>query len=117
MAEIEIKGDKLVVHMTGFHKVMALKSQLEIPLSHVRSVETDSPIVHEDVGFKLPGAYLPGVITAGSYLKKGQWSFWDVHDPKKAIVIHLEDEHFTNVVVEVADPEATAAAIRQALPH
>lgn len=55
------------------------------------------------------------MVTAGSYLRQGEWSFWDVHDPKKAIILRLRDEHYAKVVVGVDDPDATAATIRDAL--
>jgi len=41
--------------------------------------------------------------------------FWDVRDPERAVIIHLADERFARLVVEVDDPEASAAAIRQAI--
>jgi hypothetical protein len=41
--------------------------------------------------------------------------FWDVHDPAKAVVIHLADERYARLVIGVDDPAATVAAIRRAL--
>jgi uncharacterized protein (DUF1778 family) len=38
-----------------------------------------------------------------------------VHDPARAVVIELEDEHFRRLVVEVDDPPATVAAIEKAI--
>ncbi len=32
MAEIEISGDRLIVHVSGMERAMALKSRLEVPL-------------------------------------------------------------------------------------
>ena len=37
--------------------------------------------------------------------------FWDVHDPAKAVVIELADEHYARLVVQVADPGATVALV------
>jgi hypothetical protein len=41
--------------------------------------------------------------------------FWDVHDPEKAIVIRLEDERYSRLVIEVEDAPATATAIEGAI--
>src|SRR5579884_2003346 len=100
MARIGIADGNLTVHMEGWDRILALKSTITIPLEHVVDAEADlaeaSVVFH---GLRLPGTSLPGVITAGSYLKQGEWSFWDVHDPHKAVTIHLRDEHYAKVVV------------------
>jgi hypothetical protein len=36
-------------------------------------------------------------------------------DPERAVIIHLADERFARLVVEVNDPEASAATIRRAI--
>ena len=116
MAHIEIAGGTLTIHMQGIDRVLALKSSVSVPLEHVVDAEQDvaeaSRIYH---GLRLPGSSIPGVVTAGSYLQHGEWSFWDVHDPKKAIVIHTRDEHYRELVVGVDDPDAAVTQIRQAL--
>jgi hypothetical protein len=55
------------------------------------------------------------VVAAGSVRQEGDWAFWDVRDPERAVIIHLDDERFTRLVIEVDDPAATAATIRQAI--
>jgi uncharacterized protein (DUF1778 family) len=37
------------------------------------------------------------------------------HDPERAVIIHLADERYDRLVVEVDDPWATAASVNQAL--
>ena len=115
MAEVEIAGDVLTVHVTGIDKVLALKSTLTVPLAHVAAVDQDvkeaGVVFH---GLKLPGTGIP-VVTAGSFLSHGQWTFWDVHDPAKAVIIRLQDEHYSRLVVGVDDPAATVERVRAAL--
>ena len=116
MARVEIGNDTLTVHMEGMDRLLALKSSITVPLSHVAGAHVDvdeaSRVYH---GLRLPGTNVPGVVTAGSYLRSGQWSFWDVHDPAKAVVIELRDEHYAKCVVGVDDPEATAREIQRAI--
>lgn len=105
MTKVTVSDGTLVVDVQGWDKLWALKSRLEIPLEHISGVRTASN--ERAKGIRLPGTHLPGVITAGTFLQEGNWVFWDVHDPAKAIAIDLHDEHFSTVIVEVADPEAS----------
>jgi hypothetical protein len=41
MAEVEIAQDALIVHVRGMDRLFALRSRLEIPLSHVADAEAD----------------------------------------------------------------------------
>ena len=116
MAAIEVTPRSLVVHVTGYDRILAMKSSVAIPLEHVVAVDQNlgeaSTVFH---GLKMPGTVIPGVVTAGSFLKSGEWAFWDVHDPAEAIILRLRDEHYARVVVGVNDPDATVAAIRKAI--
>lgn len=119
MTEVELTPSTLIVHMKGVHKILSLKSQLEIPLTHVAGAEIDPAVVEQWGQVNLKGVRvgtgLPGVIRAGSFLLDGQWAFWDVNDPHKAITIRLADEHYTKLVIQVADPAADVARIEEAV--
>ena len=41
MAEVEIAQDALIVHVEGMDRLFALRSRLEVPLSHVEGAEAD----------------------------------------------------------------------------
>ncbi len=116
MTEIELTRDALIVHVRGMDRLWALKSRLEIPLSHVVGAEVNPEIAREwRKGIRAPGTHVPGVITAGTFHQDGERVFWDVHDPEKTVVIQLRDERYARLVIEVDDPHATAAAIQEAL--
>jgi hypothetical protein len=55
------------------------------------------------------------LVAAGDVRQDGSWAFWDVSDPERAVIIHLADERYDRLVIEVDDPRATAAIINQAL--
>jgi hypothetical protein len=118
MAGIELTPQTLIVHIRGVDQFFALKSQLEVPLEHVASVDVSPPeargIWH---GLRVGGTNVPGVVTAGRFIDHGEWAFWDVHDPDKAIAIRLRDERYAKLVIGVEDPVATADAIRAAIPR
>jgi hypothetical protein len=113
VAEVELTEKALIVHVRGMDRLWALKSRLEIPLSHVVGAEVDPEIAREwHKGIRAPGTHVPGVITAGTFYQEGERVFWDVHDPEKTLVIQLRDERYAWLVIEVEDPLATAAAIQ-----
>ena len=116
MARIDVTGDHLIVHIEGLDRLLAMKSSITLPLSHVVGVHRDTAeaatVYH---GLRMPGTSIPGVISAGSFLRDGKWSFWDVHDPSRAIILETVDEHYTKLVVGVDDPDAVVAAIEATL--
>jgi hypothetical protein len=63
----------------------------------------------------MPGTNVPGVITAGTFYQDGRRVFWDVHDPEKTVAIDLHDERYSQLIVEVADPDAAIKLIQSAL--
>jgi hypothetical protein len=98
----------------GLDRLWSLKSELTIPLAHIRAARADPTVArgwwH---GIRAPGTNVPGVITAGTFYQHGRRIFWDVHDPEKTIVIELADERYDELIVEVADP---AAVVQQLQP-
>ncbi|GAA3376066.1 hypothetical protein GCM10020367_46300 [Streptomyces sannanensis] len=114
MARVTIENDVLTVEVQGLDKVWALKSRLEIPLRNVRGATHDPGIAHEPRGIKTGGTYMPGVITAGRFIRQGEMVFWDVKNPEKTVVIELADERYARLVVEVDDPRAVVSMIEQA---
>jgi hypothetical protein len=112
---MHVDSGSLMVEVEGLHKLWAVKNRLKIPLTHVRTVAVDPDTARNPVGLRLPGTWIPGVITAGSYRRAGEWAFWDVRNPDKTIVIELSDERYTRLVVEVADPDAAVAMVEQSL--
>ena len=114
MAEIEDTGDTLVIHVMGWDRVWALKSQLTIPIAHLVGAEPAGEEARRWwQGIKIAGTRIPGVITAGTFYSDGGRVFWDVHDADRAVAIHLRDDHYTELVVEFDDPEAAIALVNR----
>jgi hypothetical protein len=110
MVNISIEDGVVVFTVQGLHKILALRSRLEIPISHVRGVRADPNIGRRWwKGFRLGGTHLPGLLAAGTFYTGGQRTFWDVSNPGRAIVVDLTDERFKQLIVEVEDPAAEVA--------
>jgi hypothetical protein len=70
VATIEISGKDLIISLRGMDKLLALRSKLRIPLDHVRTVTVKPPDAFGKGpirAFRLAGAYVPDVVTAGFF--------------------------------------------------
>ncbi len=116
MVTIITAADRIRFEVEGIDKMWALRSSLEFPVSHIRSVRIDPEAAtgwwH---GIKLWGSSIPGILTAGTFYQNGRVVFYDVHDPERTIVIELDHEHYDRMIVEVADPEAEKAKIESVI--
>ena len=124
MAKFEITPTSLVVHIEGFDRILALicgvaggvRARLEVPLEHVAGVDASVPEAHRFwKGWTIVALSLPGSVTVGRLFHRGEWNFWDVRNPDKAIVVHLHDEHYAQLVIGVDDPAGVAAEIARAV--
>ena len=114
--DLSIAEGKLTLRIRGADKLWAFKSSLEIPLVHIAGVRADPETARGWYhGIRMPGTNLPGVITAGTFYQDGRRVFWDVHDPEKTVAIDLHDEQYSQLIVEVADPDAAIKLIQSAL--
>ena len=102
---VEVHEDHLVVNIRGRERSMSLLSSLRIPLEHIQGAEADPEIEHTLWrGWRLPGVHVPGV------------RFYDVHGHRdKTVVIHLKDETYNRLVVEVEEPAEIVAKINDAI--
>lgn len=121
MASIEITRDELIVHIHGWHKVLAMRGTMRIPLSRVRAARArpkeanfDDVIVESWRGV---GTYVPHKVAAGMlYLADGA-SFFDVRDPERAIAVDVDQPDVQHLVVQIDDeaPEDAVRRIEQAI--
>ena len=118
MVDLSVADGRLILHVRGADKLWAFKSSLEIPLQHVAGIRADSTIAHGWWhGIRMPGTNIPGVLTAGTFYQDGKRVFWDVHNPDNTIVIELRDERYSELIVEVEDPNFDVELVKAALPH
>ena len=113
MAEVELTSDELVVHVTGMDRALALKTAVHVPLAHVVEVRSGVDEEAAVIGLLRFGTHVPGLIKAGTFFARGKRFFWDVHHRDRAISIRLRDETYDELVLEVADAEATVREIER----
>jgi hypothetical protein len=121
MASIELTPHELIVRVHGVDRILAMRSSVSVPLSHVDGVREHAPEADFDDAVRDSGrgigTFVRGHLAAGTLRLPDGRAFYDVHDPRKAIVVDLRSEPFEHLVVEIDDesPEAAARRIRDAI--
>ena len=111
MIHVTRDGDKVLFEVKGLHKLWALKSRLEISRTNIRGARRDAAAVRGWKGWRIPGTYVPGLITAGTFYLDGKRIFWDVSNPDKAVIVELDDEEYNQLVIEVENPDAVISLL------
>ena len=118
MVEISIEGDKAVFEVQGWDQLWSLRSRLEIPLAHINGAHIDpEPAMGWFQGLKVAGTDVPNIFRAGTFYQKGEWVFWDVHDPLRTIVVELEHERYKKLIIQVDDPTREIEKIKASLTN
>jgi hypothetical protein len=117
MAELQLDGGELVLHLSAAEKAEAVHGDLRVPLSAVRGVEVIDG-AHDwtgiGVGFKV-GMRVPGVATVATVRGHGEKVFIAVHsDTPRGVRVRLADAPWDEWIVGCADPEAVAATLASA---
>jgi len=114
VAELQVRGDELVLHLSSAEKVEGIHGDLRVPLSAVRGVEVlddaHAPAgIH--AGVKI-GTRVPGVIEVGTVQGLTRRLFAAVHhDTPRGLRIRLDGTGFDGWIVGCADPEAVVARL------
>jgi hypothetical protein len=116
MVDITITLDGVLFEVQGWDKVWSLRSQLTIPLAHIKDAYVDpEPAMGWFQGLKIAGTDVPNIFRAGTYYQHGELVFWDVHDAERTIVIELEHERYKKLIIEVENPAGEVQKIKTAL--
>ena len=114
LATVEPVGDSLVITPRGFNKVWALKGEIKVPLVNVKSVRVAEPR-ELPWGWRVPGTAVPGLIRAGSYTRRGEWSFYLFRGDRPVVLIELDGNRYRRIGVEIADPNGVASNLNKCL--
>lgn len=121
MASVEITPRELVVRVHGVDRILAMRNSVTVPLAHVAGVRAHAAEARFDDAVRDSGrgigTFVRGRIAAGTLRLADGRSFYDVRDPRKAIVVDLRSEPFEHLIVQIDEesPEAAARRIHEAL--
>lgn len=107
MVKVTKSSNEYTFEVNGWHKLWAFKSSIVIPAEHIVRAYKDENYSMSFWNLRVPGTYLPGVITAGTYIGKEGIIFCDYTNKKNLLTVELKDEHYSKLVVEVENIEAT----------
>jgi hypothetical protein len=118
VAQLEVEGDKLVLHLRWQEKVWGLHGDIEVSLSAVRSVSTPDNAWIEMRGWRMAGVAFPGRIALGTRRHGDGYDFTAVHGQRPTVQVELNGPpRWQRLVVSVdegVDPEAVAGRIAAA---
>ena len=90
---------------------------LRFPYTAIGSVSiglTDPPgLLAFKIGLSMPPF---GTTQRGRFREHGRWSFFDVDDRERAVVLDLTGHEYRRVVLTVDDPESLVQKLRERLP-
>lgn len=114
MAELQIDGDELVLHMSTFEKAEGVHGDIRVPMSSVTSVRAVDTAWPELRGIRAPGTGLPNVVAVGTRRGSFGKDFAAVHGKGPALVVELEGQEYQRLVVTSDDTPGVLSALRGA---
>jgi hypothetical protein len=115
---IDLEDDALVVRYAGLARAATLTGGVRVPYTAIASVSIGLSDPPGWLGFRIGLSTPPfGTTQRGRFREDGRWSFLDVDDRERAVVIDLTGHGYSRVVLSVDDPEAFAANLRERRPE
>jgi hypothetical protein len=115
VAKVRVRHGELIAEVEIIADRWALRSQLEIPLSHVAGASLARSHAASEASTGLDPLSPFHALGASSFVEVDGILMWDVADPARAITINLADETYPDIMVEVDDPEAVVDRINAAV--
>jgi len=113
MVTIEKKNGNFIFTIRGIDKLWSLKSELTIPAEHIITAYANSDNLHLQLGERLSGSSLPGLLEAGTFSGRHGVIFCDITTHSKSIVVELRNEHYDKLIIEVEDPVSAIVLLTQ----
>ena len=114
---IDFEAEALVVRYGGLDALTTLTRELRIPYTRIGSVSiglNDPPGV---LAFKIGLSAPPfGTTQRGRFREHGRWSFLDVDDRERAVVVDLTGHEYRRLVLTLDDPESFLQKLGERVP-
>jgi len=111
---IRIDGAYALFEITGWDRLLLLKTRIKIPLKHIIKVNAEEE--EQIAGLRIGGTALPYMVKEGrNQWKSTGWQFYLMHDPDRCLSVYLKDEFYKKIVFEVPDKDASLKLITLAI--
>ncbi len=114
---IDFEDDALVIRFDGLAALTTLTRELRVPYTSIGSVSiglTDPPgLLAVKIGLSTPPF---GKTQRGRFREHRRWSFFDVDDRERAVVLDLTGHEYRRLALTVDDPDAFVQKLRGRSP-
>jgi len=111
VAHFVVEGDQLALRMSASEHLEAMRGDVVVPLSSVRSVEVLDDAMSVIHGIRV-GTGIPGRIAVGTFTSTSARIFAVVHHRDRGGVrVNLSGAEFDELVVSTSDPDAVASSM------
>lgn len=114
MAKVTINPANLRVDLTRAEQVWGVHKSLTVPGKQVVGAQALGSSWWRTLGMRV-GTGLPGVMIAGTFIRKGDWAFVSWKRGEQVLQINLSGNKYSRIVVGVQDAEALAEEINIAI--
>jgi hypothetical protein len=115
---IDFEEDALVVRFDGLDALVRVTREVRVPYTAVGSTSVGLADPPGALALKLGLSTPPfGQTQQGRFREHGTWSFLDVTDRERAVVLDLTGQRFGRVALTVDDPDAFLQKLVERLPE
>ncbi|MFM5905378.1 MAG: hypothetical protein ACKORF_04660 [Micrococcales bacterium] len=111
MPKLTIDEKALHVGLSAGEKLAALHGNIDVPLSKIAGAEVLGKRWWANLGLRIPGTGLPGVIIAGNFLWRGDRAFVCWTRPNQVLQVNLTNHGYTRLVLGAQDAQEWADKI------
>lgn len=111
MVALVAASGEITVRLNPIEKLGALRGDVRVPLSAVRSVRVTAQPWDEVRGMRAPGTGLPGVIMLGTTRGAFGKDFCAVYRGRPAVVVDLDGQRFQRLILCTPHPDNDCAAV------
>ncbi len=115
MAKVTINPANLRIELTSAERLWGLHGSLTVPGKQVVGAQALGNGWMSTLGLRLPGTGLPGLLIAGTFVRKGEKAYVSWKRGEQVLQINLSGNKYSRIVVGVADAEALAEEINTAI--
>jgi hypothetical protein len=111
MPKLAFQQTDLHITLSAGEKVAAFHGDFVIPLANIRGAELLGKGWWMNLGLRVPGTGLPGLVIAGTYLKRGDRAFVSWTRGRQVLQINLVNHAYDRIVLGLNDAEHWAETI------
>lgn len=113
--DVDETHGKVIIRLGLLEKFLALKADFALDIEDiVNAAPLPASMARAGrPGFRSPGTFVPGLVTAGSYGSGSNRQFWWVYRAKQVLDIATRDGEYSHIVLQVPDPIESARQINR----